>query len=227
MAQTWNDLLFAHWPVDVAALRGLVPAALDVDVFDGSAWIGVVPFHMSGIRLRGLPPLPGTSAFPEINLRTYVTHGDRPGVFFFSLDATNPLAVWTARRFFRLPYYRARISCRSQGEGVEYESLRTHSGFPAVGFRGRYAPIGPVREASPRSLEGWLTERYCLYTLDAAGALAIGEILHDPWPLQPAEAHIERNDLAAPSGLTLANPPALLHFARRLEVRLWGLQAAE
>lgn len=226
MEQTWHDLLFAHWPVGAAMMRGLVPEALDLDLFDGNAWIGVVPFRMSGIRLRGLPPVPGASAFPEINLRTYVTHRDRPGVFFFSLDATNPVAVWTARRFFRLPYYRARMSCRSEGEGVAYESVRTHRGFPAVGFRGRYAPVGPAREASPGSLERWLTERYCLYTEAAAGSPAIGEILHDPWPLQPAEAHIERNDLAAPLGLTLPDPPSLLHFARRLEVRLWGLEEA-
>ena len=146
MAQTWQDLLFAHWAVDAAAVRALVPAPLDVDVFEGRAFVGVVPFRMSGIRLRWLPPVPGTSAFPEINLRTYVTVRDRPGVFFFSLDATNPLAVWTARRFFHLPYYRARIGCSSEGERVAYESRRTHPGFPAVGFRGSYGPAGPAVE---------------------------------------------------------------------------------
>jgi uncharacterized protein YqjF (DUF2071 family) len=227
MAQTWNDLLFAHWPVSPASLRGLLPADLELDLFEGSAWVGVVPFHMSGIRLRGLPPVPGTSAFPEINLRTYVTRRDRPGVLFLSLDASNRLAVWAARRFFRLPYYRARIACRREGEGIAYESLRVHRGQAAVGFRGSYAPLGPVGEANPGSLARWLTERYCLYTRSAAGSLAIGEIHHDPWPLQPAEARIEHNDLAAPFGLSLQGPPALLHFSRRLQVRLWGLERAQ
>jgi uncharacterized protein YqjF (DUF2071 family) len=226
MAQTWHDLLFAHWPVDPAALRGLMPAGLDLDPFEGRAYVGVVPFRMSGIHLRGLPPLPGLSAFPEINLRTYVIRGARPGVFFLSLDATNPVAVWTARRFFRLPYFRARMACRNEGEGVAYESLRTHRGFPAVGFRGSYGPVGPPGEPRRGSLEHWLTERYCLYTTDARGRLAIGEILHDPWPLQPAEARIRHNDLADPFGLALGTP-ALLHFARRLEVRLWRLEEAD
>jgi len=223
MAQTWHDLLFAHWPVPADALRGVVPAGLDLDVFEGRAWVGVVPFRMSGIRLRFLPPVPGVSAFPEINLRTYVTRRGRPGVFFLSLDATNPLAVWTARRFFRLPYYRARMSCRNEGERVAYESRRAHRGFPVVGFRGSYGPVGPPAQALGGSLEHWLTERYCLYTPGSDGRLGIGEILHDPWPLQPAEARIEHNDLASPFGFELQGPP-LLHFARRLEVRLWGLE---
>jgi uncharacterized protein YqjF (DUF2071 family) len=225
MAQTWHDLLFAHWPLDAALVRSLVPEPLAVDVFEGRAWVAVVPFRMSGIRLRLLPPVPGAAAFPEINLRTYVAHQGRPGVFFLSLDATNPLAVWTARRYFRLPYYRARMSCRSQGERVAYESRRIHRGFPAVGFHGSYGPVGPAAEPRRGSLEHWLTERYCLYTSGGDGRLRIGEIVHDPWPLQPAEARIEHNDLAAPFGLDLSAPP-LLHFARRLEVRLWGLKVA-
>ena len=225
MEQTWQDLLFAHWPVDAAALRALVPAPLAADVFDGRAWAGVVPFRMSGIRLPPLPPLPGTSAFPEINLRTYVTHRDRAGVFFLSLDATNPVAVWTARRFFHLPYYKARMSCRSEGERVAYESRRTHRGFPPVGFGGDYGPAGPPTGPRSGSLEHWRTERYCLYTLGSGGRLERGEILHDPWPLQPGEARIVENDLAAPFGIQLSGP-ALLHFARRLDVRLWSLERA-
>ena len=224
MAQTWHDLLFAHWPVAPAALEGLVPAGVDLDTFEGRAYVGVVPFRMSRIHLRGLPALPGLSAFPEINLRTYVTRGDRPGVAFLSLDATNPVAVWSARRFFHLPYFRARISCRNEGERVAYESLRTHRGFPAVGFSGGYGPVGPPAEPRRGSLEHWLTERYCLYTKGARGRLAVGEILHDPWPLQPAEARLQRNDLCDPFGLVLGTNPALLHFARRLEVRLWSLE---
>jgi uncharacterized protein YqjF (DUF2071 family) len=225
MAQTWHDLLFAHWTVEAAALRPLLPAPLLPDSFEGRAYVGVVPFRMSGVRLRLLPPVPGVSAFPEINVRTYASHGGRPGVFFLSLDATNPLAVWAARRFFRLPYYRARISCRAEGEGVAYESRRAHRGFPAAAFRASYGPTGPAAAPVKGSLEHWLSERYCLYVTGPDGRLRIGEIVHDPWPLQPAEARIEHNAMTSAFGIELQGQP-LLHFARRLEVRLWGLEDA-
>jgi uncharacterized protein YqjF (DUF2071 family) len=224
MAQTWHDLLFAHWPVATDVLCRQLPAGLELDTFDGRAYIGVVPFRMSGIRLRGLPAVPGVSAFPEINLRTYAIHGGRRGVFFLSLDATNAVAVWAARRFYRLPYFRARMRCQAEGSQVRYESERTHRGFPAVGFRARYGPTGGEVLSRPGSLAHWLTERYCLFTSDAAGRLQTSEISHAPWPLQPAEAHIERNDLALPFGFALTEAPELLHFARRLDVHLWSLE---
>src|ERR1700687_6083754 len=107
MAGTWRDLLFAHWPVATTSLRPLVPARLRIDTFDGQAWLAVVPFRMSGVRLRGTPAMPWLSAFPELNVRTYVRCGAKPGVWFFSLDAGNPLAVGIARAWFHLPYYRA------------------------------------------------------------------------------------------------------------------------
>ena len=115
MKQTWNDLLFAHWPIPIAQLRPLVPDGLVIETFDGQCWIGVVPFWMSGIRARGLPPMPGFSRLPELNLRTYVTYGDKPGVYFFSLDITSHLAVWGARTFYHLPYFHAAMDCREQG----------------------------------------------------------------------------------------------------------------
>src|SRR5262245_4554326 len=110
MRMSWHDLLFAHWPVPVAAMRALVPAPLEVDTFDGAAWIGVVPFRMTRVGPLWLPPIPGVSSFAELNVRTYVTRDDKPGVWFFSLDAANPLAVRTARRFFHLPYFHAAMS---------------------------------------------------------------------------------------------------------------------
>lgn len=223
MLQTWHDLLFAHWPVAPGPLRALLPPGLLLDEFEGQAFVGVVPFRMGGIRLRGLPPLPGLSAFPEINLRTYVVHAGRPGVFFLSLDAAHVVAVWAARRFFHLPYYLASIRSAPDGDGVGYSARRIHRGFPALEFRARYRPRGPAALAPAGSLEHWLTERYSLYTAGPGGGLETGEILHEPWPLQPAEAEIERNDLATPFGVTLAGQPPLLHFARRLPVRLWGL----
>lgn len=221
MAMRWHDLLFAHWPVRPDALRPYVPAALQLDTFDGRAWLGVVPFRMSGVRPHGLPPLPWLSAFPELNLRTYVTIGGKPGVWFFSLDAANPLAVRAARRVFHLPYYDAQMRCAWHGDVVQYRSLRTHKGMPAGQLVARYRPVGAVFHAEPGSLEAWLTDRFCLYAADRAGArIWRGNIHHARWPLQPAEAEWARNTLAEPLGVALTGAP-LLHFARRLDVVAW------
>ena len=223
MAMQWHDLLFAHWPVPVEALRQRVPPALDLDTYEGQAWVGVVPFGMSGVRPRRAPPLPWVSAFPELNVRTYVTAGGKPGVFFFSLDAGNPLIVEVARTWYRLPYFRASMSLRREAERVHYRSVRTDRRASGAGFAGRYGPAGDVYRASPGSLASWLTERYCLYAVDAAGRIYRGEIHHAPWPLQTAEAELETNTMTQPIGIQLAGSP-LLHFARRLEVVAWPLR---
>jgi hypothetical protein len=218
--QTWNDLLFLHWPVSAARLRPLVPADLEIQERDGTSWVGLVPFNMTGVMLRGLPDLPWISAFPEMNLRLYVEHDGKPGVWFVSLDAANPLAVWAARRFFHLPYFHARMSVAADGPYVDYRSMRLADGG-RVRFRARYRPTGPPFEAPRGSLEHFLTERYCLYAASPGGALHRVEIHHAPWPLQPAEALIEENEVAHPQGVPLEGPPALLHFSRRLDVVIW------
>lgn len=220
MIQTWHDLLFAHWPIPAAALRSLVPAKLPLDTLDGSAWIGVVPFHMSHIHRRGVPPLPGLSRFPELNVRTYVTLDGKPGVYFFSLDAANRVAVWAARRFYHLPYFFARMSAQPKGEWIAYESLR-RSG--EAEFRARYRPVAPVQLRAPGSLESWLTERYCLYT-EVNGSVFRAEVHHQQWPLQDAECAIRVNTMAAAAGVALSPSPPLLHFSRKLEVLVWSLR---
>ena len=154
MAQTWHDLLFAHWPVDARLLRPLLPPQLHIDAFEGHAWLAVVPFRMTGVRLRGAPAVPGLSSFPELNVRTYVTCGAKPGVWFFSLDAGNSLAVAIARAWFHLPYFRARMSCRERNGGIEYASHRAHSG--ADGWRTRSRHCVRVRQPS-----GPLRSRFC------------------------------------------------------------------
>lgn len=219
----WHELLFMHWPIAVSDLRPLIPESLDIDTFDGTAWIGVVPFRMSGIRLRGLPPIPGISAFPELNVRTYVTAGGKPGVWFFSLDATHRLAVRVARATFRLPYYDARMHCsRTQdGRTVSYTSVRTHRGAPAAEFGAQYRPTGPVFRACPGSLESFLTDRYCLYAAGRDGRTSRGEITHAPWPLQPAEADVRCNRMVEQLGLQLPDVPPLLHYADYIEAVAW------
>jgi uncharacterized protein YqjF (DUF2071 family) len=224
MAQVWHDLLFAHWPISVERMRAAVPGGLELDTFEGRAWLGIVPFRMSGVRLRWTPSLPRISAFPELNVRTYVWCGDRPGVLFFSLDARNPIAVAIARAWFHLPYFRARMSCDRAGDGEEirYAHLRTHAGAPAAELSVRYRPVGPVFQARAGTLEHWLIERYCLYTAGNAGGARRAEIQHPPWSLQNAEASFERNTMASAHGFELPETAPLLHFARRQDVVVWN-----
>jgi uncharacterized protein YqjF (DUF2071 family) len=224
MAQVWSDLLFAHWPVPPDTLRDQIPPGLTIETFAGTAWLAVVPFRMSGVRLRLTPAVPRLSAFPELNVRTYVSDGWRPGVWFFSLDAGNPLAVAVARRWYHLPYFLARMEI-GPGPGVAqivYTSTRTHRGAPPAVLRAAYRPSGPPFNALPGSLEHFLVERYCLYTVTPRGRLLRAEVDHPPWDLQIAEAEIRANTMAAASGLTLPDGPPLLHFARRQEVVAWS-----
>jgi uncharacterized protein YqjF (DUF2071 family) len=220
MEQKWHDLLFAHWPVPLELLRPKIPAPLDIDTFEGQAWLAVVPFRMSGVRFRGTPALPWLSAFPELNVRTYVTGGTKPGVWFFSLDAANSIAVRIARAWFHLPYYKARMRCAEHDGWIEYASQRPRADAAAAKLQGRYRPMGPPFHPSPRTLEYFLTERYCLYALDGRGRLLRGEIHHAPWPLQRAEAELKNNTMTGPLGILLESQP-LLHFARRHDVLVW------
>ena len=224
MKQVWHDLLFMHWPMTIEQLRPLIPAELEIESFEGSAWVGVVPFHMSGIRGRWMPPIPGNSTFPELNVRTYVRAGGKSGVWFFSLDAANSLAVAGARSFYHLPYFRARMEVKKGSqEEIIYECHRTHRNAPAADFRGRYrASDDNVFQAKPGSLGYFLVERYCLYSATAS-QIFCGEIDHAPWRLQLAEAEVEVNTMGAASGITLPRSRPLLHFARRQEVRVWAL----
>jgi uncharacterized protein YqjF (DUF2071 family) len=226
MAQSWIDLLFAHWRVPVAALRRALPPQLELDTFDGAAWIGVTPFEVRNLRLRPTLPVPVLSAFPELNVRTYVTFGGKPGIFFFSLDAASALAVAAARRSYRLPYFRADISIARIGNELRYESKRsTGERAPAAEFRCSYQSVGSASAAVSGTLEHWLTERYCLYTLDHRQRVLRGEIHHPPWALQPAEADIAVNTMAEELGIELVGEP-LLHYAARQDVVFWTLEPA-
>jgi len=228
MAQGWHDLLFAHWSLDPAALRLLVPPQLELDLFEGRAWVGVVPFRMQDIRPRGLPALPWISAFAELNVRTYVKSRDpsdpKPGVCFFSLEAANPLAVRIARRFFLLPYFDASMSLIEHENTIHYQSKRTHRGAPQADFVGSYAPTGAVAPAIKGTLDHWLTERYCLYTVDGQGRVYRSEIHHQPWPLQPAAADLAVNSVTGAAGFRLPDERPICHFARRLDVLIWPLR---
>lgn len=217
--QSWLDLAFLHWRVPSARLRPLVPPSLEIQEFDGAAWVGVVPFRMTGVMRRPLPDMPWISAFPELNVRVYVEHGGKPGVWFLSLDAANPVAVWAARRFFHLPYFLAGMSLVERAGTIHYRSRR-----PGAEFVATYRPTSDVYRAARGSLEHWLTERYCLYALAPDGSLWRNDVHHVAWPLQSAAVEIETNNMLRAHGLDVEGPPELTHFARKLDVIVWGAE---
>jgi uncharacterized protein len=214
-AQTWLDLAFLHWPVDADELRKLIPETLELDTHDGEAWLGVTPFILAWFRARGLPPVPRYSTFPELNVRTYVTYGGRPGIWFFSLDAASRLFVEGGKKLYRLPYHRAEMSCRREGDHVRYESAR-----PGAAFSASYRGDGPLFRAEPGSLDAFLTERYCLYTEDG-GRLYRAEIHHPPWDLQSGEAHVDLNTMAP---VSVDDAPPHVLFSPRQDVVVWPLR---
>jgi uncharacterized protein YqjF (DUF2071 family) len=229
MTQRWNDLLFAHWPIPAGEMARLLPAGLQVDTYDGYAWVGVVPFWMDQVRTRAVGErcitVPGTGTFCELNLRTYVrsSRTDLRGVYFFSLDAASALAVIGARVLFHLPYFLAGMHSRIESDGtVDYGSERLLSSRE-VRFKARYRGSGEVGAPSmPGTFEYFVTERYCLFTRHA-GRVLRGDIHHLPWPLERAVAEIRLNELPAAHGIALPDRPPVLHFARQLQVYLWPL----
>ena len=221
MAQRWSHLLFAHWPVSPEHLRPLVPRSLMLDTRENVAWVSVTSFLLSRLRPRALPPVPWLSSFPEWNLRTYVTDGRKPGVFFFSLDAGRWLAVAGARALYALPYFQASMRLTVARDGtIRYESRRTQAPAPAD-FVASYRPAGHPALAEVGSLDNWLTERYCLYAVDSAHRVYRAEIHHLPWPLQPVEAVISHNTIGTAAGIYLPPGAPRVAFAHALDVRVW------
>lgn len=221
MHQSWHNLLFLHWRVPIDLLRRVVPAALPLDTFNGDAYIGVVPFLMRDVRPRFLPAVPRLSFFPELNVRAYVTMNNRPGVYFFSLDAANPLAVEIARTTFQLPYFNATMQCFPRDDAIEYASTRTDArGAPAY-FRATYRPTSDAFVAERDTLEYFLTARYCLYTTDAQGNVSRSEIHHKPWELQHAECEMQTNTMLEQIPLPLPDEAPHLLYVRGIDVIVW------
>jgi hypothetical protein len=213
-AQTWDDLCFLHWRVDPDELRRHLPESVELDVFDGAAWLGVVPFTISSLRVRGLPPLPPVASFHELNVRTGVTVDGKPGIWFFTLDASSRVAVELAKRLYLLPYLHARISSEREDGWVHYDLSR-----PGGAFSGRYRGTGDAFHADPGSLEWFLAERYCLYTENGDRRYR-AEIHHRPWELQLGEAPIDANTMS-PVPLPDDQPHVL--FALRQDTVIWPL----
>ena len=222
VAQTWEDTLFAHWPVDPERLARAVPAGLRLDTFAGRAWVTVTPLLIRASRPRAAPPRHPWSDFPELNLRTYARAGGRPGILFFSLDAPDPVVVAIAQAVFHLPYRRARIRIGGAPERRMVRSRRRDD--PGVALTARYEPAGPAASPAPGSLDHWLLERYCCYGTDRRGGLWRTEIHHPPWPARPARVEVELNTLTRPLGIALEAVPALAHVARRQDALFWPPQ---
>lgn len=211
LKQIWLDLAFIHWEVPYEQLRTRIPKPLEIETFAGKAWLGIVPFDMQGVTFRGLPAIPALSDFPEINVRTYVKYGDKPGVWFFSLDVPNPIAVWAARTFFNLPYRRAQVSIKQPEAGVINYTHR----LPGASFKATYRPIA-APTYSHDSFARWATERYCLYCQSQQGNLYRTAVQHPQWLLQAAELTIHENTLLNDFDIGPQHPTVL--FSKRQDV---------
>ncbi|WP_197076883.1 YqjF family protein [Hymenobacter terrenus] len=226
LRQEWGDLLFMHWPVPAALLQPHLPPRLQIDIHDGTAWLAIVPFRMSKVRTRVSPPVPGADEFLELNVRTYVHLDGVPGVWFFSLDATNALAVWLARTFFNLPYLRAKMRMESPSAQLrQFTAERTHAGFPPAQLRATWSIGSPLPPAEPGSLPFFLTERYCLYTSNKDQTkLYRGRVAHTPWPLSSAQVLHYESSLIESHSLPTPTGPPVLHAGGPVSVELWPMQ---
>ncbi len=217
MRQTWRDLLFIHWPVPANSLQKFIPESLQLETFNGNAWIGIVPFRMTDVGLRGLPGV----SFNELNVRTYVTDGNKSGVWFFSLDAESLLAVRLARWWYRLPYFHANMSLIYKNGSYLYQNKRKNGELEE--FAASYKPTSEIIKILPQSLEYWLTERYCLYSTDKKN-LYRAEIHHNPWQLQQASLSLKTNTMMQSLKVELLSDKPLLHFSKKQEVILWNIK---
>jgi uncharacterized protein YqjF (DUF2071 family) len=223
MRQTWRHLLFMHWPIDEALLAPMLPPGLEVDQHDGSAWIGLIPFSMEDVRPAIGPAVPGLSSFGEVNVRTYVTFHGEPGVWFFSLDASNPLAVWFARTVYHLPYFRAAIDIEHDTQQVKFSCRRRIRSAPNARFEAVWKPGAPLGRIKPGSLAWFLTERYRLFT-SFNGKIRTGEVRHDPWPLRNATLVHFESTLIEAAGLPTPSGAPVLHYSDELAVEIWPLR---
>ena len=224
MHQTWDKLLFLHWPIPVEQIRALIPARLAIDTRDGTAWIGVTPFTLWGIRPILLPALPLVSSAHELNVRTYVHLDGVPGVWFFSLDATNPLAVLGARLGYSLPYFQALMTLDEQGQSIRFTSRRMHLGAPPAQFEAAWTGGELLPELAPDTLDFFLIERYCLYS-ESGGKLYRGRIFHPPWPLRRATLSGVSSTMIQAQGMPEPAGEPLVHFqSAPLDVEIWPLE---
>ena len=217
-AQRWEQLLFLHWAVPVATARALVPDAVEIDTYGGHAFISVLSLRMARVHLRDVVPIPDLSDFPELNVRTYVVHDGKPGVWFVSLDAPSHINAWIGRHVFHLAYDPAHMRMTDIGGRIDFQSDRERG---TARFAATYEPDGASAPAAAGSLEEFLAERYCMYTLDHEGELCRADIEHRPWMLQQVSVEVLENDVLEADGLPDLGPPAHAMYADSLENVVW------
>jgi hypothetical protein len=223
MQQTWGKLLFMHWKVPLDTLRPRVPGQLEIDTHDGHAWISLLPFTIWNMRASFLPPIPGLSAMHELNVRTYVHRRGTPGIYFFSLDANSAAVVLGARTFFLVPYYNAEMSLKQDGDRINYHSRRTHADAPPAAFEAAWKIGKPMPESQPGSLEFFLAERYCFYTVSGESVYRC-RVHHAPWPLQTATVSHYSSTMIEAAGIPEPTSQPLLQYAEELTVDIWPLE---
>lgn len=219
IAQSWMDLAFIHYPVEAEGLRRLLPAGVELETFDGKAWVGMVPFEMAGVTHRWVYGLASLPRFPELNVRTYVTDGKTSGVWFLSLDADSAAAVIMGRRQYGLPYHSARMAMARKDGWIGLVSQRR--GGEAV-FDGRYRARGPVFYPKPGTFEHWATERYCLYVTSPSGRLVRVQIHHQAWPVQEAVLEVKRCSMLEAAGLKRPEVEPVCHFSSGVHAVTYG-----
>lgn len=223
MRQAWRNLVFLHWPIPKGILRKFIPTPLQIDTFNGYAWLGIVAFVMDGIYPRNIPFCSLIHKFPEVNLRTYVQYRGKPGVFFLSLDVDNWASNIIAKRWFKLPYYPAQVTYEQNDRVIHCESIRK-SNNTQIRFKGRLRPSHKIFHARSETLDFWLTERYCLYSIDTNKNVYCGEIHHRSWPLQKVDIEVEVNTLTSHLNIDLSNKKPITHFSTGVDSLIWNIR---
>jgi uncharacterized protein YqjF (DUF2071 family) len=224
--QRWRTLAFLHWETPAAAVQALLPEGLEVDTFEGRAYVGVVPFTMRDVSPWWSPSVPGVSNFHELNVRTYVHVGGRPGVWFFSLDAESSIAVIAARTGWHLPYFRASMDLSESDGEVRYRSRRLWPGPKPADLDVRYRVGDPLGDAVPGSFEHFLAERYLLFATNGA-VLRSGQVHHRPYPLHRAEVIEVRESVVAAAGLPATSGPPHVLWSPGVDVDVFALRPIE
>ncbi|MBS4202106.1 DUF2071 domain-containing protein [Bacillus sp. FJAT-49732] len=224
MRQKWSNVFFMHWPIQPELLQPYIPSSIEVDTYDGFAWLGVIIFNIDGIYLRGFPPVSFRPAFPEINLRTYVKCDNKPGIYFLSLDVDDWTSYTLAKRWLNVPYHPAKISIQKNVDTFHYESLRMGSSNTPIVCKGSFTPQSNIFHPNSDTIDHWLSERYCFFSNDQRSNMYCLDIHHHPWPLQKADAVIKKNDLFKPFSFHLEDEKPILHFSQGVEALIWNIK---
>lgn len=220
MTQRWRNVLFIHWPIAPSELRPFIPSPLEIDTFQGNAWIGIVVFQMEGIHPFGFKHLSVTPSFPEINVRTYVIYHNEPGVYFLSLDVNDWASLHIAKRWYRLPYYQADVSIDEKEDGIHFDGIRKQDSFR---IKGTYRPTGEIFYPEESSLTHFLIERYTLYSSNSRKNVYSANITHTPWPLQTAELSLHHHTLFSHFYWTPSEEKCLVHFSKGVDTRVFPI----